>query len=141
MMFSDGMKFDTSGKYRTVKRSDGLYVVGNGLLCPVDDWTEARNLIKSLTRKPTVLVDVVPDTEDSVRRFIYDDTDLMFSETSQIIPDKALNGVWKVTDMVSPSGIVGSVIVYLAGYKIAGTDATRKYSDFECSIEVESVDE
>ncbi len=135
MMFSDGMGFDTSGKYRTVKRSDGLYVVGNGLLCPVDDWTEARNLIKSLTRKPTVLVDVVPDTEDSVRKFIYDETDLMFSESSIISPDKEHGGVWKVTDVVTPSGIVGFVIVYLAGYEIRGTGLTRTHTDFECSIE------
>jgi hypothetical protein len=49
MRFSDGMSFDTSGPLRTVHKSDGLYVVGNGMLVPVDDYDEAEALIAKLT--------------------------------------------------------------------------------------------
>ena len=47
--FSDGMSFDTSGPLRTVHKSDGLYVVGNGMLLPVNDYAEAEYLIKKLS--------------------------------------------------------------------------------------------
>jgi hypothetical protein len=49
MRFSDGMTFDTSGPLRTVRKSDGLYVIGNGLLLPVDDYAEANELIQKLS--------------------------------------------------------------------------------------------
>ena len=51
MRFSDGMSFDTSGPLRTVRKSDGLYVVGNGMLIPVDDHDEAEKLIQELSPK------------------------------------------------------------------------------------------
>ena len=51
MRFSDGMSFDTSGPLRTVRKSDGLYVVGNGLLIPVSDYDEAETLIAELSPK------------------------------------------------------------------------------------------
>ena len=35
--FSDGMKFNLNGDYRIESRSDGLYVVGKGLLIPAND--------------------------------------------------------------------------------------------------------
>lgn len=31
LRFSDGMEFDTSGPLRKERRSDGLYIVGEGL--------------------------------------------------------------------------------------------------------------
>lgn len=135
MRFNDGMEFDTSGSLRTVRRSDGLYVVGRGMLIPVNDYTEARNMIKSLTRKPRVIVEVVPDTEESVISFIQNDTDLIIQESSTIKPCEVHGGVWKVTDVISQSGIVGMIVVYLAGYEIGGTGITRTHSDFECTIE------
>jgi len=49
MRFSDGMTFDTSGPLRIVRKSDGLYIVGNGLLLPVDDDDEANELIQKLS--------------------------------------------------------------------------------------------
>lgn len=49
LRFSDGMEFDTSGPYRVTERSDGLYVLGRGLLCPVNSRTEAADLIARLT--------------------------------------------------------------------------------------------
>jgi hypothetical protein len=48
MRFNDGMSFDTSGPLRTTRRSDGLYVIGNGMLIPVEDREEARKLIEEL---------------------------------------------------------------------------------------------
>lgn len=51
MRFSDGMEFDTSGPYRTTRKSDGLYVVGNGLLCPIESQEEGEKLIESLTKE------------------------------------------------------------------------------------------
>lgn len=49
--FSDGVKFDTSGDYRVERRFDGYYVVGNGMLCPVDDADEGKELIATLAKK------------------------------------------------------------------------------------------
>ena len=50
LKFSDGIEFDTSGPtYVLVNKSDGLYVVGLGLLCPVDTVEEGKQLIQELT--------------------------------------------------------------------------------------------
>ena len=49
LKFSDGMSFDTDGELRPERRSDGWYVVGNGMLLPVADHAEAQDLIKRLT--------------------------------------------------------------------------------------------
>lgn len=48
--FNDGMEFETSGDYRIVRKRDGLYVVGQGFLCPVDTYEEGEKLIKSLKK-------------------------------------------------------------------------------------------
>lgn len=50
MEFSDGMTFDTSGTYRVELRSDGYYVVGQGMLCPVNTREEGLKLIETLTK-------------------------------------------------------------------------------------------
>ena len=42
------MEFDTSGKLRAIKRSDGWYVIGQGRLIPVKDQKEAEQIIKQL---------------------------------------------------------------------------------------------
>ena len=47
--FNDGVQFDTSGSYRVVWRKDGYYVVGKGLLAPVNDYQDGCELIRSLT--------------------------------------------------------------------------------------------
>lgn len=52
--FSDGMSFNTDGPLRLTRRSDGWYVVGQGMLCPVDDPAEGRKLIAEMT----------PDTDE-----------------------------------------------------------------------------
>lgn len=50
MMFSDGVRFNTSGKPRIVHKKDGLYVVGDGWLIPVDDMEEAKAELKALNQ-------------------------------------------------------------------------------------------
>jgi len=50
LKFSDGMTFDTRGKVRIEKRSDGLYVVGGGFLIPVKDMKEAIKVKKDLQK-------------------------------------------------------------------------------------------
>ena len=48
MRFSDGMKFDTSGPLRLTRRSDGWYIIGEGMLMPVDSPEEGREIIKEM---------------------------------------------------------------------------------------------
>lgn len=45
LKFTDGEKFDTSGRPRIEKRYDGLYVLGNGFMVPVNDFKDG---LKSL---------------------------------------------------------------------------------------------
>lgn len=51
LKFSDGMEFNTSGKLRPEKRSDGWYVIGNGMLIPVKSLEEATEYIKKYKQK------------------------------------------------------------------------------------------
>jgi hypothetical protein len=49
MKFSDGMEFDTtSTSYRVVRKTDGYYVVGRGMLIPVDSSDEGYWMIDEL---------------------------------------------------------------------------------------------
>ena len=50
LKFSDGVKFDTSGNYRIETRHDGVYVVGNGCLIPVNNHKEGEDLIKKINK-------------------------------------------------------------------------------------------
>ena len=52
LRFSDGITIDTSGTMRIIKKSDGYYVVGQGLSCPVSSLEEGREVIELLTPKP-----------------------------------------------------------------------------------------
>jgi hypothetical protein len=47
LKFSDGMEFDVSGPLRTVRKSDGWYVVGKGMLIPIKDEEEGKKYIKT----------------------------------------------------------------------------------------------
>tara|TARA_Y100000593_G_C4321212_1_gene343908 strand:+ start:4914 stop:5126 length:213 start_codon:yes stop_codon:yes gene_type:complete len=49
LRFNDGMTINTSGTYRVIRKSDGYYVVGNGMCCPVDSREEGKELIKEFT--------------------------------------------------------------------------------------------
>ena len=42
LRFADGIEFDTDGKYRLEERFDGFYVVGGGMLCPIDSREEGE---------------------------------------------------------------------------------------------------
>ncbi len=46
--FSDGMTFDTSGPLRLTYRTDGWYVTGKGMLCPVSSPEDGQRLIQDL---------------------------------------------------------------------------------------------
>jgi hypothetical protein len=46
--FSDGMSFDTEGPLRIACRSDGWYVIGCGMLCPVQSLDDGEKLILKL---------------------------------------------------------------------------------------------
>ena len=50
LRFTDGMSFDMSGPLRLTLRSDGMYVIGQGLLVPVRDEQEGRQLIENITK-------------------------------------------------------------------------------------------
>jgi len=47
--FSDGISINTEGKLRPLHLGDGWYVVGEGCLIPVEDMTEAQEVIKKLS--------------------------------------------------------------------------------------------
>lgn len=49
LRFNDGMDFDTSGKLHVEKRSDGYYVVGQGMLIPVDSRAEGLEEIARMS--------------------------------------------------------------------------------------------
>jgi hypothetical protein len=51
LRFSDGMEFDTSGELRVECRSDGCYVVGEGMFIPVSDRKEGEEVIKEMAGK------------------------------------------------------------------------------------------
>jgi hypothetical protein len=51
LTFSDGMKFDTSGPLRVTRRSDGYYVVGEGMLIPVADREEGKQMIADMEQQ------------------------------------------------------------------------------------------
>ena len=49
LKFSDGEEFDTSGELRVECRSDGWYVLGQGLFIPVSGKEEGQAIIRELT--------------------------------------------------------------------------------------------
>jgi hypothetical protein len=51
LTFSDGVSFDTRGELRIEHRSDGLYVVGQGMLCPIATRKEGLELIEEIRKE------------------------------------------------------------------------------------------
>ncbi len=51
LRFTDGEDFDTDGELRIEARRDGLYVLGGGLMIPVDSRKEGEAIIRELTEK------------------------------------------------------------------------------------------
>ena len=67
--FSDGMTFDTKGNLRIICKSDGMYVVGEGMLIPIDseeEWVMVEEVIESFMNEDQEEVDEmdVIDTEE-----------------------------------------------------------------------------
>ena len=48
LKFNDGISFNLDGPARIERRRDGFYVVGGGMLCPVETVEEAEKLISTL---------------------------------------------------------------------------------------------
>jgi len=51
MTFTDGVSFDTDGPYRVERRHDGFYMVGGGMLCPVNSHEEGYEMIRGLKER------------------------------------------------------------------------------------------
>lgn len=45
LKFSDGVEFDLQGELRIESRPDGLYVVGEGMMCAVNTREEGQRII------------------------------------------------------------------------------------------------
>ena len=50
LRFTDGISFDTSGPLRLAMRADGAYVIGDGMMIPVRDLAEGRQLIENIEK-------------------------------------------------------------------------------------------
>jgi len=48
LSFSDWMEINTDGKLRVVKMSDGFYVVGEGMMIPVESRAEGQEVIREM---------------------------------------------------------------------------------------------
>jgi uncharacterized protein YgfB (UPF0149 family) len=55
--FNDGMSINTDGELRTIKKSDGLYIVGKGMCIPVNDYDEANEIINDMKSESQLGVD------------------------------------------------------------------------------------
>ena len=51
LRFTDGMEFGTSGELRVIRRKDGWYVVGRGMLLAVDGREDGERLIEELRKE------------------------------------------------------------------------------------------
>jgi len=51
LRFSDGMEFNTSGPMHIERRSDGLYVVGGGMMVAVNTVQEGNKIIETYKAK------------------------------------------------------------------------------------------
>lgn len=51
LTFSDGMTFNLAGPLRVERRSDGLYVVGGGMLCAVHDEADAERVMARVRKQ------------------------------------------------------------------------------------------
>ena len=48
LRFNDGMTITVDGPLRVIRKSDGHYVVGEGMCIPVNDYAEGVEMIKRL---------------------------------------------------------------------------------------------
>lgn len=45
------MSFNTSSKARIVRKPDGLYIEGDGMVCPINSVEEGRQILESFKKK------------------------------------------------------------------------------------------
>ena len=48
LRFNDGVTISTDGSLRVIRKSDGYYVVGNGMCLPVDSRAEGQEYIREI---------------------------------------------------------------------------------------------
>jgi hypothetical protein len=53
LKFSDGVYFDAAGPLRIESRRDGLYVVGDGMVIPIDNRLVGQELIAIMEAEKT----------------------------------------------------------------------------------------
>lgn len=46
--FTDDVEFETDGPYRIEEKFDGFYLVGHGMLCPLNDRAEGELMMDEL---------------------------------------------------------------------------------------------
>ena len=51
LRFTDGMEFNVSGQLRVEHRPDGWYVVGRGMLIPVESPADGAELIRRMSKR------------------------------------------------------------------------------------------
>lgn len=51
LRFNDGVTFNTDGPLRVVRKRDGYYVVGEGMMCPVDTYEEGRQWVQQMNER------------------------------------------------------------------------------------------
>ena len=51
LRFSDGINIDMSGTMRVIRKSDGYYIIGQGMCCPVDSVEEGQRIISRFMTK------------------------------------------------------------------------------------------
>ena len=54
LRFSDGINIDTSGELRILTLKDGSYVVGDGMLIPVNDKESGLRIIREMKLKTSL---------------------------------------------------------------------------------------
>jgi hypothetical protein len=54
MQFNDGTKFELSGDLRIVRHPDGLHIIGDGILFPINSVAEGRELIAAVRERRTL---------------------------------------------------------------------------------------
>ena len=57
LVFSDGVEIETSGEYEIKELKDGWYIIGKGLLIPVDTEEEGKRILRDIVLKKTEEVD------------------------------------------------------------------------------------
>ena len=64
LLFNDGVMFETGGPLRVTRRRDGYYVVGAGMLIPVDSQAEGRQMIKEMNEEREHIEQVAQNMEN-----------------------------------------------------------------------------